>query len=365
MNREIKKLNDNALNEKLTKILEAFANRPDTNAVQFALESPSHNWQWSWSEADKSKQYFIASTTKLYVVALVMQLRQENLLDIDTTIAHYLPESVISSLHVYKGIDYSDKITVRNLLAQTSGIADYFEQRQSDGSSQFKRFIHEDISWTFEDVLNITKFQMAPKFAPSTPGKAFYSDTNYQLLGAILEQITGESYESLLMDKVIKPLGLKDTFPFTSETVGIYDEICQMMYGKNIIKIPKAMASVRADGGIVSSTQDGLTFLQAFMNGSLFDKKYVEEIQGQWNPIFSPFEYGMGMMRFRLPAIYRLFAKFPDMIGHSGASGTVLYYVPELDLYISGAVNQIKNRSLPYRLMVQIVMAIMKSRKSK
>ena len=45
------------------------------------------------------------------------------------------------------------------------------------------------------------------------------------------------------------------------------------------------------------------------------------------------------------------------MIGHSGASGTVLFYVPEIDLYVSGTVNQIEKRSLPYTLMTRIVMA--------
>ncbi|MDH5184796.1 MAG: serine hydrolase, partial [Gammaproteobacteria bacterium] len=65
----------------------------------------------------------------------------------------------------------------------------------------------------------------------------------------------------------------------------------------------------------------------------------------------------------RLPAIYRLFAKIPDMVGHSGASGAVLYYIPKLDLYISGTVNQIKKHSLPYQAMVQMVMAFMKALK--
>ena len=45
------------------------------------------------------------------------------------------------------------------------------------------------------------------------------------------------------------------------------------------------------------------------------------------------------------------------MVGHSGASGAVLYYVPELDLYVSGTVNQIKRRSLSHNLLARLVMA--------
>jgi hypothetical protein len=52
-----------------------------------------------------------------------------------------------------------------------------------------------------------------------------------------------------------------------------------------------------------------------------------------------------------------MFKRLPAMVGHSGASGAVLYYVPELDLYVSGTVNQIKSRSLSHNLMARVVLA--------
>lgn len=64
----------------------------------------------------------------------------------------------------------------------------------------------------------------------------------------------------------------------------------------------------------------------------------------------------MGIMRFALPWYYSPFRPIPSMVGHSGASGAVLFYVPDLDLYVSGTVNQIKKRSLSYRLMTRVVM---------
>ena len=130
-----------------------------------------------------------------------------------------------------------------------------------------------------------------------------------------------------------------------------------MLYGERPVAIPQAMASVRADGGIVSTALDGITFLQAFMTGRLFPTEYLDEMQRTWNPVFPPLEYGVGMMRFALPRYYTLFKEVPPMVGHSGASGAVLYYVPALDLYVSGTVNQIKKRSLSYNLMTRLVMA--------
>jgi len=263
----------------------------------------------------------------------------------------------MAGIHVLRGVDSSDRITVRELLSHTSGIADYFEQRRRDGSTQIGDALRSDFAWTFEDVLRITKEELAPKFAPSAQGKAFYSDTNYQLLGAVIEAVTGVRYEDALRQRVLLPLELQGTYPFTAETIDRYDTVAAMLYGTERVTIPKAMASVRADGGIVSTERDGIVFLEAFMSGRLFPSDYLDEMQRRWNPIFPPLEYGVGIMRFALPRYYTVFKKVPAMVGHSGASGAVLFYVPELDLYISGTVNQIKKRSLSYNLMTRLVMA--------
>ena len=243
------------------------------------------------------------------------------------------------------------------LLSHTSGIADYFEQRQRDGSTQIGKALQADCAWTFADVLRITKNELTPKFAPSTPGKAFYSDTNYQLLGAVIEAVTGASYEDALRQRILAPLALADTYPFTLDTLERYDSVAAMLYGKQRVAIPQAMASVRADGGIVSTAGDGLAFLEAFMTGRLFSRAYLDEMQSEWHAIFPPLQYGMGLMRFALPRYYTLFKTVPPMIGHSGASGAVLFYVPALDLYVSGTVNQVKKRSLSYNLLTRLVMA--------
>ncbi len=345
------------LEGKLMRLLEQYNARPDTNAVRFALASPQRGWRWQWSSPGSGEQYFIASTTKLYVTALVMQLRAEGQLDLDAPAARYLNSSVMTGIHVLRGVDSGERITIRELLSHTSGIADYFEQRQRDGSTQIGKALQVDFAWTFDDVLRITKDELTPRFAPSTPGKAFYSDTNYQLLGAVIEAVTGASYEDALRQRILAPLALADTYPFTPDTLDRYDSVAVMLYGKQRVAIPGAMASVRADGGIVSTAGDGLTFLEAFMTGRLFPLAYLDEMQSQWSAIFAPLQYGMGLMRFALPRYYTLFKTVPPMIGHSGASGALLYDIPALDLYVSGTVNQIKKRSLSYNLLTRLVMA--------
>jgi D-alanyl-D-alanine carboxypeptidase len=262
--------------------------------------SPSRTWSWQWSSTGSREQYFIASTTKLYVSAIVMQLRAEGRLDIDAPAATYLDPSVMRGIHVLDGVDSSARITVRQLLAH-------------------------DIGWTFDDVLRITKEDRRPRFAPGA--------------------------------RILGPLGLGATYPFATETLSRYDEVAAMLDGTRRLAIPRAMASVRSDGGIVSTATDGLAFLEAFMTGRLFPIGSLDEMQLRWNRVFRPLEYGVGIMRFALPRYFSPFRPCPPMVGHSGASGAVLFHVPKLDLYISGTVNQIRSRSLSYRLLSRLVMS--------
>ncbi|MEI8102851.1 MAG: serine hydrolase domain-containing protein [Chlorobium sp.] len=347
------------LEKTLDELIAKYDARSDTGQVMFALALPRRNWSWKYSSPGSTDHYFIASATKLYVTALIMQLRHEGRLDLDAPATRYLDPSIMDGIHLLRGVDSSRTITVLQLLAHTSGIADYFEQPRSDGSSQYRKCMSHDFGWSFDDVLHITREQLTPGFAPGSPGKAFYSDTNYQLLGAIIESLEEMSYEQVLLRRIIEPLDLAQTYPFTNEIIKRYRDVAPMYFGKRAISIPRAMASVRADGGIVSTASDGIIFLQAFMTGKLFPASFLQEMQRTWNPIFPPLEYGVGLMRFLLPRYYTLFMEVPPMIGHSGASGALLFYVPTCDLYISGTVNQIKKRSLSYNLMVRLVMACM------
>lgn len=345
------------LESRLAAVLGKYASRADTNGVRFALASPRRGWDWEWSCPGSIEQYFIASTTKLYTTALIMQLRSEGRVELDAPAAIYLRPSVMAGIHVLRDVDSSARITVKELLSHTSGIADYFEQRRYDGSSQIRDFLRHDFAWNFDDVLRISKDEMSPGFPPSTPGKAFYSDTNFQLLGAVIEAVTEATYEDALRQRILNPLGLADTYLFSPETVCRYETVATMLYGKRRVMIPKAMASAGPDGGIVSTAHDGIVFLKAFMTGKLFPSGYLDEMQRQWNPVFTPLEYGTGLMRFALPRYYTLFRAVPAMIGHSGASGAVLFFVPAMDLCISGTVNQVRKRRLSFKLMTQAVLA--------
>jgi CubicO group peptidase (beta-lactamase class C family) len=107
---------------------------------------------------------------------------------------------------------------------------------------------------------------------------------------------------------------------------------------------------------IVSTALQSMLFLRAFFVGELFPREDIADMQREWRRIFYPLRYSMGLMRFSLPRLFTGLWAMPVLIGHSGASGAVAFHAPQVDLYVTGTVNQVKKRSLAYQLLTRIVM---------
>jgi len=298
------------------------------------------------------RPFFIASATKLYVTAIAARLRASGDLDWDAPFADYLTGTGVGGLCVVDGVDHTPLVTVRQLLAHTSGIPDYFEGRRPDGTNTFLQVLAEDFAWGLDDVIGWTREMPAP-FAPGTPGRALYSDTNYQLLGAIIERVTGMSFAAAVQAHACDPLGLGDTWCMDASSRGRYDQVARFRVGDMLPAIPLAMSSVGADGGVVSTLRDSQRFLRALLAGELFDRAVIGEITAEWRRIFRPLRYGTGIMLFRLPRVMAPFGA-PDFIGHSGASGTVMFGVAGTGTTIVLTTNQAERRDLPFRMMVSV-----------
>lgn len=342
------------LSTKLDRIATRYATKPSVSAMSFAVEQPSTGFTWRFGDTDQP--FFIASITKLYTAAIIMQLRREGAFTLDTPVASLLGEDMLRGLVVHDGHDHGADITVGELLSNTSGIPDYFEQKPPGGRSFLEDALRADAWVSLEQIIELTR-RIPSRFAPSTPGKAQYSDTNYDLLGRIIEVTTSNSYQHALSERIITPLRLHATWLFTAHSLDRYAELAQVRYGREPLHIPKAIASSPAAGAIISTPVDQLRFLRAFTTGELFPAHYLREMTANWNSVFSrltPLDYGIGIMRFRMPRWQSPLMTIPEMIGHSGSLGTVLYYAAARDLYISGTVNQMRSRSLPYPLLSRL-----------
>ena len=192
---------------------------------------------------------------------------------------------------------------------------------------------------------------MKPAFRPGEKGKALYSDTNYQILGHLIETMSAKPIQTTLHKFIFGPLGLQKTYLYSDNQD---TRPTPLYYKKNRLHMPLAMASFGTDGGIVSTSAELMTFLKAFFGGQFFPAENFVWMK-QWNRIFFPLEAGIGLTRFKLPRIFSPFKAMPEFIGHSGLSGTVAFYVPEKDIYLTGTVNQIDNPERSFRLMLELI----------
>lgn len=324
--------------------------------TSFAIKKDTLAWNGASGNLLIDQPYFIASTTKLFTTAIILKLRAKSKLSLDDKISKYIDKSILSGLHIYKGKDYSEELTIKHLLSHTSGLPDYFQGKGKSGKSLENEITEgHDQFWTFEQAIERTK-KMTPLFALGIKGKANYSDANFQLLGKIIERITHKSYAEICKEFIILPLGLTKTYLYQDTT----DKTPKtLFYKSNELNIPKAMTSFGADGGMVSTSTDMLTFIEAFFTGKIFPKEYINELQ-EWNKIFFPMKSGIGIHLFKLPWIFNPTGAVPYFIGHSGLSGALAYYSPKENIFVVGTVNQVAHPDISFKTMIKLTQQIMK-----
>jgi D-alanyl-D-alanine carboxypeptidase len=305
-------------------------------------------WRGSSGNMNNDTQYSIASVTKMFTTALIMHLYEKGELNLDDPIVNYLSPDIMKGLHVFEGTDYSDKITIRQLLTHTSGLPDYFTEPTENLKSIEEIRKIEDISYGLDEILNRAK-SLSPHFVPGTENQAYYSDTNFQLLGVIIENITGKKLSEIYSEQIFAPLHMDDTYLKTDDSEW---GIAPIYYDGKALEVPKIVVSERSAGGIVSTAKDNMNFLTAFFAGELFPKEYLKDMQ-KWNDIFFPMKYGTGLMKCALPIPIRL--PNYELIGHSGSTGTFCYYCPSRNIYITGTTNQLdtaKAMIVVYKLLI-------------
>ncbi|SEN90943.1 CubicO group peptidase, beta-lactamase class C family [Amphibacillus marinus] len=299
-----------------------------------------HDFSWSGGagsiEADQP--FFIASVTKFFVTAIVLQLLEQQQLCLADPITKYLAPSLTNKLHVKNGIEYTSQITIKHLISNTSGIADYYSSKSMDG----KVISHDlakgiDKAWPLEEVIIVNQ-KLAPKFVPGEKRKVHYSDTNYQLLGRILENITGLTIAELFQHYVFDKVELADSYVYLDPED---KKPAPFYYHKRKLWVPNYMTSVPVEGGIVSTGTDLIKFMTAFFSGQLFDQQLIEELK-DWRRIWFPgqFYFGVGLEKLWTPRFIAPRTPINELLGFWGQTGSFAFYNPERDVYLTGTVNQ-------------------------
>jgi D-alanyl-D-alanine carboxypeptidase len=302
---------------------------------------------------------YAASITKLYTATVIMRLYEQGLVDIDDPMAEYLPEELVQGIHIYQGVDYSRGITIKQLLSHSSGIADYYSEKPEGGSSLYEIFMADpDRMWTVEQTIDRARNDLEPNFAPGTGTS--YSDTNFQLLGKIIEAVTGEPLQAAYDEYIFQPLGLKHTWlvrrsePKETPAAPPADVYTG---GVNVTKI-RGNGSYWADGGLITTPQEAIRFLQALKEGQIIRQDTLA-LMHDWHPLRGlPLQYGYGTMYFQVPSLINKLVKVPPLWGHSGSTGSFLYYSEDLDLYMAGTIDQTEDQMTPFIIMIKAMEAM-------
>ncbi|MUT64684.1 serine hydrolase [Paenibacillus sp. NEAU-GSW1] len=308
-------------NDSLSSALLTIYSKKTGNLEQFAVGTAHKN---SEQPVGIDSPYHSASIGKTMLAAVCGILVDEGKISYDDKIGDWLNADILKGLFVIDGADYSDQVTIRQLLSHTSGVGDYFEGPVKKGRPMLEMITAEpDHRFTPEELLAFTRENQE---AAGKPGQQFYySDTGYILLGLMLEAIEGKSYSAILDENLFEPLGMNDSyFMFDnddepSDIIGIYANGMDLS-GK------KALSVDWAGGGVVTTMNDLLTFITALENGSLLS----DEVYSQMTDFSHRYEkgiyYGMGMMKFDFSELSFLLGSMTDVYGAVGATGTYALY---------------------------------------
>ena len=234
----------------------------------------------------------IASNTKTMTAAVIMQLAQESKLGLNDPVSKYVPS-----------VPNGDNITIAQLLEMRSGLYNYTNDPIISAT------IDTDPAkvWTPAELLAIA-FAHPPNFAPGT--KYEYNNTNYALLGLVVEKVDGKPLAKAMQDRLFGPLGMQNTL-LPAGTVNTLPEPYShgYLYGSSSVALvgeppysPEVQSAARAGtllpkdytgvnhsnaaaaGGVISTALDLATWIKALVTGRVLDPAY----QRRWLDSLKP-----------------------------------------------------------------------------
>ncbi|MBD1940836.1 beta-lactamase family protein [Coleofasciculus sp. FACHB-712] len=268
-------------------------------------------------------QFRIGSATKTFTATVVLQLVDEGKLKLDDTLDKWLPS-------IAKNIPNSNKITIRQLLNGTSGIYDYL----ADDSAIWQDILQNPYrDWKPEELVSYI-YGRQP-----TIGKWVYPNTSFILLGMIVEKATNSSLASQIENRIIKPLGLKNTF-FTARTDSVpggivhayWDIYPQDGIDEDLTSVNMSVAW--AAGTMVSNTQDLIRFGDKLFRGKLLKPRTLKEML-TFIDLGNGFGYGLGIWSNDTP-----WGKAWRISGSGIGTAAALWYLPNRGLTIVSLSNQ-------------------------
>ena len=269
--------------------------------------------------------FTLASVSKPFIAALTLRLAEDGVLNLDDPLSRWVD-----------GVTNGDRITIRHLLGHTSGVRDLFGE---DRSLIAALMSDPERRWRPQEVL---AYVGAPYWEPGT-GWA-YSNSNYLLLGMVIERATGGTVGEALRELVLDPLALEDTFLQPDEVprgalANGHSHPADTLYGRAFVTTDQSeyrpdaawASSLWTAGGMVSSADDLVRWTDALFGGRVLEDGSLD-VMLRVNPHG---DYGLGVARKELGG--------RTAWGHSGmlrGFTTLMLHFPREDISLVVLANQ-------------------------
>lgn len=308
----------NPLNKTVQAKIEQLVQEYELPGLNFSIiyaNGQQENYSSGFSDVEKKiplttdHLFFSGSIGKTYAVALLMQLVDSGQVDLNKKLKSYFPD--VDWLSQLPNIE---DITVKMLLEHRSGLPRWIMKKETWD------LLHDqpDKVWSYKDRLSYV-FNEAP--AHDAGDSWAYSDTNYLLIGMLIEKVAGEPYYDLVQTNIIQAKKLINTFPSLTRTIPRlaigYSKLPEMFSIPNkVVNDGKYVFNPQVEwtgGGIYSSTADLAKWAKVYYEGQLFTKDRlasITTINPNGNKVTGKNSYGMGSF------IYH--TKYGDAFGHSG-----------------------------------------------
>ena len=299
-------------------------------------------------QATPEQANHLASVGKLFTATLVSMLRDKGLLSFDDKIVKYLDADLARGLHVYKGEDYTGDISIKHLLKQTSGLNDVF-------FPLLKKMIDDPgLEMTAEEAVEWGKANLQPVGKPDQ--KHFYTDTNYYLLGLIIENITKKPFHEAMHEMILDPLKMDNAFISGYSEPKYkpqYPPAHITLLNTNLIENKRIARIDYAGGGVVAPLSEYLVFMKALVNGQLVKEDTLHQMIDDDVKMGIPaigFDYGYAVWKPK--AIPLLMPKKYFCWGCVGVTGAFMFYHPGTEAYVIGSFNDKSYTSKALRFML-------------
>ncbi|MGW4205495.1 serine hydrolase domain-containing protein, partial [Streptomyces sp. NPDC004726] len=229
-------------------------------------------------------RFRVGSVSKSFSSVVLLQLVDEGALELDATVNTYLPGLL------------DERITVRHLLSHRSGLYDYTNDMFARTVPGFESVRNRVFS--YQELVDLS----LARPLTVTPGSAYsYSNTNFVVAGMLIEKLTGNPVRTEYRERIIEPLGLRDTFYVHPDTAvpGRHAKgyLTPDEAGAPLVDSTRQTVSwAQSAGAVISSTRDLNTFFSALLRGRLTSAEQLGQMQ-QWTPVNATQGYGLGLRR--------------------------------------------------------------------